>query len=325
MGSIDASGTNSSGSNTIAVRACSPFTGGKRLREMLSDPSKVVVCPGVFDGFTARLALAAGYDALYMTGAGTSMSRLGWADLGIATLNDMRANAEMIASLNPSVPLIADADTGYGGPIMVTRTVTQYARAGVAALHIEDQVQEKRCGHLLGKQIVDREIFFSRLRAAVAARNSLDSDMLIIARTDARQTYGLAEAVARLQEAVKIGVDVVFPEALQTREEMEEVCRIMGATTTPVLLNVVPGGVTPEYTVEEARQMGFRIIIYPGLCIGPVVESVARELKVLQTTGKSSPAGRGGGVKEAFNLCGLQECIDIDREAGGKAYDAVGK
>jgi 2-methylisocitrate lyase-like PEP mutase family enzyme len=148
--------------------------------------------------------------------------------------------------------------------------------------------------------------------------------MLIIARTDARQTYGLAEAVARLQEAVKIGVDIVFPEALQTREEMEEVCRLMGPT--PVLLNVVPGGFTPEYTVEEAQKMGFRIIIYPGLCIGPVMESVARELKVLQTTGKSSPPSTAaGGVKEAFNLCGLQECIDIDREAGGKAYETVGK
>src|ERR1700751_912400 len=112
------------------------------------------------------------------------MSRLGGADLGMATLNDMKSNAEMIASLDPSVPLIADADTGYGGPIMVTRTVTQYARAGVAALHIEDQVQEKRCGHLLGKQIVEREVYYGRLRAAVAARDALQSDMLIIARTD---------------------------------------------------------------------------------------------------------------------------------------------
>ncbi|KIY00049.1 uncharacterized protein Z520_04687 [Fonsecaea multimorphosa CBS 102226] len=309
--------------NTKTVKACSPLTGAQRLREMLRDPSKVVVCPGVFDGFTARLALAAGYDALYMTGAGTSMSRLGWADLGIATLNDMRSNAEMIASLNPSVPLIADADTGYGGPVMVTRTVTQYARAGVAALHIEDQVQEKRCGHLLGKQIVDREIYFSRLRAAVAARNQLQSDIVLIARTDSRQTYGFDEAIVRLQEAVKIGVDAVFLEALQSKEEMEQVCKIMG--DTPVLLNVVPGGATPEVPIEEATKMGFRIIIYPGLCIGPVLESVGKELKVLQTTGKTTARSSAGGVKEAFNLCGLQECIDIDKEAGGKAYATVGK
>jgi 2-methylisocitrate lyase-like PEP mutase family enzyme len=251
------------------------------------------------------------------------MSRLGWADLGMATLNDMRANAEMIASLNPSVPVIADADTGYGGPIMVTRTVTQYARAGVAAMHIEDQVQEKRCGHLLGKQIVDREVYFSRLRAAVTARDQLQSDMLIIARTDARQTYGFDEAIERLQEAVKIGVDIVFLEALQNREEMEKVCKIMG--DTPVLLNQVAGGVTPEYTIDEVSKIGFRVVIYPGLCIGPVIDAVNAELKHLKEGKRTSPKTLAGGIKIAFNLCGLQECMDIDREAGGRAYDTVGK
>lgn len=184
------------------------------------------------------------------------------------------------------------------------------------------QVQEKRCGHLLGKQLVDKEIYYSRLRAAVAARDQLQSDMLIIARTDARQTYGFDEAIERLQEAIKIGVDVVFLEALQSKEEMEKVCKIMG--DTPVLLNVVPGGVTPEYTIEEASKMGFRVIIYPGLCIGPVLDSVSKELKTLQKTGKASAGGLSG-VKEAFNLCGLQECIDIDKEAGGGAYATVGK
>lgn len=117
-----------------------PLLGASRLRELLKVPKKIIVCPGVFDGLTARIALSKGFDALYMTGAGTSISKLGWADLGMATLNDMRGNAEMIASLDPFVPVIADADTGYGGPIMVSRTVAQYARAGVAALHIEDQV-----------------------------------------------------------------------------------------------------------------------------------------------------------------------------------------
>ena len=136
--------------------ALKPSTGAKRLRELLKDPNHLVLCPGVFDGLTARLALATGFEAIYMvstfvefnrsfltshkTGAGTSMSKLGWADLAIATLDNMRDNAEMIASLDPSIPVIADADTGYGGPIMVSRTVTQYARSGVAALHIEDQV-----------------------------------------------------------------------------------------------------------------------------------------------------------------------------------------
>ncbi|KAI1628923.1 oxaloacetase-like protein [Exophiala viscosa] len=304
------------------AKACSPLSGAARLREMLKDRSKVVVCPGVFDGLSARVALSMGFDALYMTGAGTSMSRLGWADLGIAHLTDMRENAEMIASLDPDVPLIADADTGYGGPIMVTRTVTQYARSGVAALHIEDQVQEKRCGHLLGKEIVDREVYYSRLRAAVAARDALQSDIVIIARTDSLQTYGFEEAIGRLQEAVKIGVDVVFLEALRSKEEMAKVCKIMG--DIPVLLNVVPNGVTPELSIEEARQIGFRIMIFPGVCLGPVVKTVAHELGVLQKTGKISPSDASNSPKEVFNLCGLQECIKIDQEAGGKAYATVG-
>lgn len=150
--------------------------------------------------------------------------------------------------------------------------------------------------------------------------------MLIIARTDSRQSYGFDEAIARLQEAVRIGVDVVFLEALQTREEMESVCKIMAETNTPVLLNVVPGGVTPEYSIDEIKQMGFRVVIYPGLCIGPVLESVRKELAVLKDTGKASDSTLArAGVKEAFNLCGLQECIEIDKLAGGEAYKTVGE
>lgn len=157
------------------------------------------------------------------------------------TLNDMVQNAAMIAGINPSVPVIADADTGYGGPVMVSRTVKQYAQAGVAALHIEDQVQQKRCGHLLGKQLVDRETYYARLRAAVKTRNEIGSDMLIIARTDARQSYGFDEAVARLEGAVEIGVDVVFFEALASEDEAAKVCEIFkGKAAT--FLNMVPGG-----------------------------------------------------------------------------------
>ena len=173
-----------------------PPTAAARLRALLSEPTHMIVAPGVYDGLTARLALAQGFECLYMTGAGTTMSRLGQADLGIATQSDMASNAAMIASLDPSIPVIADADTGYGGPIMVARTVQTYARAGVAGLHIEDQVQEKRCGHLAGKQLVDRDVFYSRLRAAVKARDEMGSEMLIIARTDARAGAGWDEALS---------------------------------------------------------------------------------------------------------------------------------
>ncbi|KAK5168967.1 uncharacterized protein LTR77_006276 [Saxophila tyrrhenica] len=302
-----------------------PLTGAKKLRQLLKDPNNLVLCPGVYDGLTARLALSIGFDAIYMTGAGTSMSRLGWADLGLATLDNMRSNAEMIASLDPAVPVIADADTGYGGPIMVSRTVTQYARSGVAALHIEDQAQQKRCGHLLGKVIVDREEYFARLSAACQARDATESDIVIIARTDARQTYGFDEALERLQKAVEIGVDVVFFEALESKEEARKVCEVFKKTNTPVLLNMVPGGVTPAMSAQEAKEVGFRIMIVPGLCIAPVIRSVTEEMEHLKNQGTPTQLNANEGVVRGFKLCGMEECMEIDRKAGGKAYDTVGE
>lgn len=255
----------------------------------------------------------------YKTGAGTSMSKLGWADLGIATQNDMVEQAEMIANLDRSVPLIADADTGYGGPIMVARTVAKYARAGVAALHLEDQVQEKRCGHLLGKELVSRDIYFSRIRAAVSARNDLGLDILIIARTDARQMYGFEEAYERLKGAVEIGADIAFPEAMTTKEEAAEMVRRMG--DTPCLLNMVPAGVTPEFTIEEAHKVGFRLMIFPATAFEAAMEGMKQSLSKLMNEGAQPVTTKG--PREAFELCGLQQCIDLDKNAGGKAYASV--
>lgn len=233
-------------------------------------------------------------------------------------------NASMIVGLDPSIPVIADADTGYGGPIMVSRTVTQYARAGVAALHIEDQVQQKRCGHLLGKQLVDRETYYARLRAAVKTRNEIGSEMLIIARTDARQSFGFDEAVERLQEAVRIGVDVVFLEAMASEDEAAEACNIFKKTGTPTFLNMVPGGTTPNISVGRAQELGFRIMIHPAICFKPIMDAVSKEFRTLKETGLCSSDNAAAGVKDAFNLAGLQECIDLDISAGGKAYDGVG-
>lgn len=185
------------------------------------------------------------------------------------------------------------------------------------------QVQQKRCGHLLGKQLVDREEYYSRLRAAVLARDQLQSEMLIIARTDAKQTYGFDEAMERLNKAVEIGVDVVFFEALASEEEARQVCQAMKKTNTPVLLNMVPGGVTPNMTAEQARDVGFRIMIVPGVCIAPVVRSVTEELEYLKKEGGVPKVSGHEGVVKAFRLCGLDECVDIDQKAGGKAYTDV--
>ncbi|KAF2233651.1 Phosphoenolpyruvate/pyruvate domain-containing protein [Viridothelium virens] len=231
----------------------------------------------------------------------------------------MTTQADTLANLSPSTPLIADADTGYGGPIAVARTVSAYARAGVAALHLEDQVQEKRCGHLGGKQVVARETFWARIRAAANAREELGSEILIVARTDARQGLGFEEAVTRLRGAVEVGADVVFPEAMASREEAAEMVRRMGET--PCLLNLVEGGVTPEVTVEEAREMGFRIVIFPVTAFEGAIVGIRDVLRKLKREGKMPATGVG--VKDAFDLCGLQECVELDKKAGGKAYSNV--
>jgi 2-methylisocitrate lyase-like PEP mutase family enzyme len=175
----------------------------------------------------------------------------------------------------------------------------------------------------MGKEIVDREIYYTRLRAAVYARDQLQSDMMIIARTDARQKYGFDEAIERLKEAVNIGVDIVFLEALQSKEEAKKVCQIMG--DVPVLLNMVPGGTTPDMTVEEAKETGFRIMIFPGVCLAAVATSVGNALDELQGERRVSQPNGQTGVKSLFNLCGLQDCIELDKRAGGKAYADVGK
>jgi 2-methylisocitrate lyase-like PEP mutase family enzyme len=249
------------------------------------------------------------------------MSRLGMADMGVATLNDMRDNAAMIASLSPLTPLIADADTGYGGAIQVGRTVTSYIRAGVAGLHLEDQVVSKRCGHLQGKQVVDEAEYVSRIRAAVMARERSGGDIVIIARTDALQGLGYDEAVRRLKAAVKAGAEVAFLEGVNTREEAEK-C-VQDLAPIPCLFNNVPGGVSPDFSVEEARAIGFRIAIYPALGIEVVYSALRRGVRQLLDDGVVRGVeedGKRWGIKELFNVCGLKEAMEFDREAGGTAY-----
>ncbi|KAK0252841.1 hypothetical protein B0A54_09636 [Friedmanniomyces endolithicus] len=300
-----------------------PVSGARRLREMLADPSKTVVAPGVYDGITARLALAQGFDCLYMTGAGTSMSRLGMADLGLTTFTDMHTNAAMIASIDPSVPVIADADTGYGGPINVANTVRAYGRSGVAGLHIEDQIQEKRCGHLSGKLLVSREVYYNRLRAACKARDESGSGIVIIARTDAAAgkdaegNGGFDEAVERLTKAADIGVDALFFEAIQSEDQCKEV--IARLPKIPVLLNMVDGGRTPIISNERANEIGFRIVIWPTIALEAVMAAVGKAFQTMKKTGKT-PEEPKMGPAGLFEVCGLKELMAFDEAVGGKAY-----
>jgi 2-methylisocitrate lyase-like PEP mutase family enzyme len=301
-----------------------PMSAASRLRAMLSRPGHITACPGVYDGLTARIAIAQGFPCIYMTGAGTAASKLGMPDLGLVTMNDMLANASMIASLDRTIPLIADADTGYGGPPMVSRTVKGYISAGIAGMHIEDQVLMKRCGHLGGKEIVGRDEYYSRIRAAVMAREeertTTGGDIVIIARTDALQSYGFDEAIERLKTCIEIGADVAFLEGVTSKEEAKKFTSLFEGV--PCLLNNVPGGATPDMDVEEARKLGYRLIIYPGLALNAVMLSVTAAYKELYEKGSVhvSDDQLKAGVKRMFNVVGLQECIAFDAKAGGTSY-----
>jgi 2-methylisocitrate lyase-like PEP mutase family enzyme len=227
---------------------------------------KMIVAPGAIDCITGRAIAQAGFSAAYMTGAGTSAT-LGYPDYGLITMTEMVANASRIVNAI-DIPLISDSDNGYGNELNVFRTVQEFERAGVAAIHIEDQVFPKKCGHLDNKELVSREDFVAKIRAASAARKS--RDFCIIARTDARAVVSLDEAIERANQALANGADVAFVEAPQTMAEIEAVPkRVKG----PCLLNIVRGGKTPEIDLETAERMGFAIAILPGLLMSGIIQT----------------------------------------------------
>lgn len=226
----------------------------------------------------------------------------------------------MIANLDRTVPVIADADTGYGGPMMVARTVEQYSRSGVAGLHIEDQIQTKRCGHLEGKVVVDTQTFAQKIGAAAQARRRIGSDIVIIARTDALQTHGLDEAIARLKAAASAGADVAFLEGITTEEQARGACEALAPT--PVLLNMVQHGATPTWTPAEAKEMGFKIIIFPFASIGPAYTAIKDGLLKIKETGRTA-VPEDFSPKKLFTVVGLDEAMKVDSDAGGTQYFTV--
>ena len=249
-----------------------------RLRQMMKEPG-IIVAPGAYDGFSARLIEAAGFRCVYMTGAGTAASHLGQPDLGLATLTEMASHAAHLASC-VSLPVIADADTGYGNVLNVVRTVREYERAGVAGLHMEDQVAPKKCGHIAGKQIIPTQEVCDKIRAASEYRT--DPDFVIIARTDARAVTSLDDAIDRGNRAAEAGADVIFVEAPQTDDEIQRVAREVKA---PLLANMVQGGRTPAVKVAELERIGFKIVIFPAVCMAAAVPAMERSLQQLKDTG----------------------------------------
>jgi 2-methylisocitrate lyase-like PEP mutase family enzyme len=229
----------------------------RRTLRALVQKKQGLVVPGAYDGVSGKLVEQAGFPAVYMTGFGTSASRLGQPDLGFAGLAEMADHVRNLAAA-VTIPVIADADTGYGNALNVRRTVQMYEGAGAAALHLEDQVAPKRCGHLSGHQIIPRGEFAGKIRAAVEAR--ADPDLLVIARTDAISAAGFDEALRRGEAAARAGADVLFIEAPRTEEQ---VARVAQAFETPLLYNLAPGGRSPALPLRRLRELGFAIILLP--------------------------------------------------------------
>jgi 2,3-dimethylmalate lyase len=233
-------------------------TGGATSLRRRLEAGEMVLAPGCYDALGARLVEEAGFSAAYMTGFGSSASQLGRPDVGLMTLREMVDNARRIAQA-VDIPVVADADTGYGNPINVIRTVQEYEAAGVSAIHLEDQVTPKKCGHMEGKQVVPAAEMAAKVAAAVAARRS--PEFLIIARTDARAVEGLEAALQRARIYREAGADVLFVEAPQSTEEIETVARTF--PDVPLLFNYAEGGKTPAVTHAFLRELGFRLVIFP--------------------------------------------------------------
>jgi 2-methylisocitrate lyase-like PEP mutase family enzyme len=275
------------------------MTQAGNLRRLLQG-APMVIAPGAYDGLTASLVRQAGFPAVYMTGAGTSVAR-GYPDFGLLTMSEMIANAAAMTRAI-DIPLIADADTGYGNELNVVRTVQEYQRAGVAAIHIEDQVAPKRCGHLDDKEIVPREDWLAKIRAAAASRN--DPDFVIIARTDARAVAGFDEAVARANAALSCGADLAFVEAPQTMDELAQVPRLVSG---PCLLNVVYGGKTPDIDLRRAEEFGYRLAIVPALLLTAVIGACDAALADLKANHRHPVPQGEMTVRDIFNRVGATE------------------
>jgi 2,3-dimethylmalate lyase len=257
------------------------FRRAAALRELLSG-SEPILAPGAYDALSARLIEAAGFPAVYMTGFGSAASLLGRPDVGLLGMSEMVDNARRIVEA-VAVPVIADADTGYGNPLNVVRTVHEYERAGVAAIHMEDQVAPKKCGHMEGKQLIPPDEMVAKVRAAVEARRT---DLVLIARTDARAVEGLQPALERARRYRDAGADVIFFEAPQSETEIERVATEL--KDVPLLFNWAEGGKTPPIGYARLRELGFRIIIFP---IGALLAATRGIREVLETIKRDgSPA-----------------------------------
>jgi 2,3-dimethylmalate lyase len=279
-------------------------TRARRLRQLLSSGS-IVVAPGAFDAWSARLIELAGFQAVYMTGFGASASLLAMPDLGLMAATEMVGQAKRLSDA-VTVPVIADADNGFGDVLNVQRTMREYERAGVAAIQIEDQVSPKRCGHMENKQIVSTEQMVRNIKAAVAARE--DKDLVIIARTDSRTVVDFDEALRRADAYAKAGADLLFVESPLSDKELQDICqRFKGI---PLLANMAPGCKTPYHSASELQEIGFSLVIYPIDTLLTATGTMMQTLEHLRTAGKVPDGSLTVDFPKFNELMGLRKYID---------------
>lgn len=268
------------------------------------------MAPGVADALFARLVATHRFEAVYMTGAGTSATRLGMPDIGLLTLTEMVDNAARIAAAC-ELPVIADCDNGYGGPINVRRAVQEYERAGVAAIHLEDQVFPKRCGHLTGKQLISPAEMVAKIHAATDARR--DADFVLIARTDALAVEGLERALERAARYSEAGADLLFVEA----PGPEHIAGIPGRLTKPAVYNMASSGKTPFLNRAEIAKLGFKLILYPNWLLLAAIKaasSVLETLKREESIARIAPELPN--FRQFFDLVGMQDVRNLEERYG---------
>ncbi|MCC6531259.1 MAG: isocitrate lyase/PEP mutase family protein [Burkholderiales bacterium] len=282
-----------------------------RLKSLLSG-SRCIVAPGVADAFAARMVAMEGFEACYMTGFGTSLTRLGMPDIGLLTMSEMVDNAARIVDAC-ALPLVADADTGYGNPMNVRRTIHEYERAGVAAVHLEDQAWPKRCGHLAGKRVIPVMEMEAKLKAAVDSRR--DPDFLVIARTDAIAVEGFDAALERAERYRAAGADVLFVEAPTSTAQLEQIGRRFAGI--PLLYNMAASGKTPDLDNAAMARLGFRIAIFPNWLLLAAIPAMRRMLKELkQKGGVADIRGEVATFKEFTEIAGLPEVQALEDRYG---------
>lgn len=254
------------------------MTPAQRLRERLARPGFIAM-PGCFDALSAKLIAAAGFEAGFVSGFAVSAARLGMPDTGLISFAEMLDTLRACCNAAPEIPIVGDGDTGYGNAMNAQRTVVEYARAGAAAVMIEDQVSPKKCGHTKGKAVVSREEIRLKIRAAVDARKSSGIDILLLARTDARATHGFDEALERCRLYEAEGADIVFLEAPESEDEMRRFC---AAIRKPCMANMVHGGKTPVVPAAQLERLGFKIAVYPVILLTAAIAALQASLAALK-------------------------------------------